>query len=177
MYNVFHSELSRIWKQAVDLYRSGNINAQTFPIDHELQILRAWGISKIDVFDYAEDWCLHQEPDLLTFILVHYERWTFFSIEQGGKYSSKRLDPATLPPKTDDASGIVWLPRILPKARAKLRGELPSTVMYGCGGDRHFFNSNNIHPAEFLRVISRFGDNDQAIIKWVIDRRNFSISN
>ena len=32
--------------------------------------------------------------------------------------------------------GIAWLPRILVKARLKLRGEMPADLMYGCGGDR-----------------------------------------
>ena len=69
---------------------------------------------------------------------------------------------------------VEWFgfPRILPKARAKLRGELPDEVMYGCGGDRQFFQSNNIHPAEFLRVVRNWGDNDQGIIDWVLTRKD-----
>lgn len=176
MSHSFHIELSRIWEKAVGLYRAGNTCAENFPIEDELPLLASWGLSRMDVFDYAEDWCIHQEPDLLTFVLVHYERWIFFNVKQGGQPSKKRLNPTTLPAKFKDASGVVWLPRILPKARAKLRGELPPSVMYGCGGDRLFFQSNNIHPAEFLRVVSRFGDNDQAIINWVVDRKNCFLS-
>jgi len=176
MSHSFHTELSRIWEKAVSLYRSGHTDAQTFPVEDDHHIISAFGLTNIDVFDYAEDWCLHQEPDLITFILVHYERWSFFMEEQDGNPSSERLDPTTLPAKNEEADGIAWLPRILPKARAKLRGELPPEVMYGCGGDRDFFRSNNIHPAEFLRVVRRWGNNDQAIIKWVSDRKNCSLS-
>ncbi len=175
MSHSFHTELSRIWQISVDLYRRGNNSAEDFPIANEVPILSGWGLNKMDVFDYVEDWCLHEEPDLITFVLVHYERWNFFVHEQKSELSSKRLDPSSLPQKTEDAAGIIWLPRILPKARAKLRGELPPSVMYGCGGDRHFFRSNNIHPAEFLRVVRQWRDNDQAIIQWVLDRQNSSL--
>ena len=37
----------------------------SFSIDDEIPILQSFGM-KIDVFDYAEDWCLHQEPDIMT---------------------------------------------------------------------------------------------------------------
>jgi hypothetical protein len=172
----FHQELSRIWEKAVSLYKSGNTDAGTFPISEELPILASWGINKMDLFDYAEDWCLHQEPDLLTFILVHYERWSYFVEEQKDEPSSELLDSSSLPAKNTCAEGIVWLPRILPKARAKLRGELPPEVMYGCGGDRQFFKDNNIHPAEFLRIVRYFEDNDRAIFQWVAQRRHTSSS-
>jgi hypothetical protein len=61
----------------------------------------------------------------------------------------------------------------MPKARAKLRGELPTSLMYGCGGDRRFFKQHDIHPAEFLQVVWHCGDNDKAIIDWVEKRGKF----
>jgi hypothetical protein len=170
----FHQELSRIWEKAVSLYMSGKTDSVTFPISEEITLLASWGITKMDLFDYAEDWCLHREPDLLTFILVHYERWSYFIEEQKGQPSSELLDSSTLPAKTACAEGIVWLPRILPKARAKLRGELPPEVMYGCGGDRQFFQHNQVHPAEFLRVVRRFGNDDNSVFQWVAQRRHSS---
>ena len=85
---------------------------------------------------------------------------------------SNLLDPKTLPPKDQKARGMAWLPRILPKARAKLRGELPPEVMYCCGGDREFFKSSNIHPAEFLSIVCFFGDDDSEIIEWVVKRKS-----
>jgi len=172
----FHQELSRIWEKAVSLYKTGKTDAATFPISEELTTLASWGITKMDLFDYAEDWCLHREPDLLTFILVHYERWSYFVEEQKAQPSSELLDASTLPAKNACAEGIVWLPRILPKARAKLRGELPPEVMYGCGGDRQFFECNHLHPAEFLRVVRRLGDDDNSVFQWVAQRRHASSS-
>jgi len=166
----FHLELTRIWENAVSLYKAGHTDAASFPLEDDLPLLATWGLSKIDLFDYAEDWCIHQEPDFHTFLLVHYERWFYFSEVQNCKPSSVLLVSSSLPAKTDRAKGVVWLPRIIPKARAKLRGELSNDVMYGCGGDRQFFKDNNIHPAEFLRVVRRLNNDDQAIIQWVFDR-------
>jgi len=80
------------------------------------------------------------------------------------------LDENRLPPKTDAVRGIEWLPRLLPKARAKLRGELPPSLMYCCGGDRRFFKAHDIYPAEFLSLVWRHGPDDAAIVDWVVRR-------
>ena len=42
--------------------------------------------------------------------------------------------------------------------------------MYSCGGDRNFFRTHDIHPAEFLTLVWRNGDNDAATIDWVVWR-------
>jgi hypothetical protein len=75
-----------------------------------------------------------------------------------------------MPAKKDSVKGIEWLPRIIPKAKAKLRGELPDSLMYCCGGDRRFFKANNILPAEFLSIVWRNGDHDAATVDWVAAR-------
>jgi hypothetical protein len=75
-----------------------------------------------------------------------------------------------MPAKTDAIEGIEWLPRLIPKTKAKLRGELPCSLMYCCGGDRRFFQAHDIHPAEFLSLVWRNGDNDAATIAWVVQR-------
>jgi hypothetical protein len=66
--------------------------------------------------------------------------------------------------------GIEWLPRIIPKTKAKLRGELPSSLMYCCGGDRKFFKTHDINPVEFLSVVRQNEKNDEAIVNWVTQR-------
>ncbi len=73
---------------------------------------------------------------------------------RAGRASGTVLDEAGLPPKDEAVRGITWLPRIIPKAKAKLRGELPASLMYCCGGDRKFFKAHDILPAEFA-VIAR----------------------
>ncbi len=65
-------------------------------------------------------------------------------------------------------NGMAYLPRILAKARAKLRGELDSDLMFGCGGDRRFLkNHGDIHPADFLRQVWAAKEDDQKLAAWV----------
>ena len=172
MSQTFHTELYRIWQSAVDQYKQGGSSPSTIVQEQDLSLLSGWGMNRMDVFDFAEDWCLQQEPDFSTFLLVHYERWRFFVEKQKSIPSSNLLDAKTLPSKDQKARGIAWLPRILPKARAKLRGELPPEVMYGCGGDREFFKSNHIHAAELLSIVYFYGDDDEAVIEWVVKRKS-----
>lgn len=81
--------------------------------------------------------------------------------------SDTTIDMSSLPAKSDAVRGIEWLPRIVPKALAKLRGEMPDDLMYGCGGDRRFFKTHGIHPAEFLAVVSHFEKDVERIYDWV----------
>ncbi|MEO6569900.1 MAG: DUF5069 domain-containing protein, partial [Opitutaceae bacterium] len=94
----------------------------------------------------------------------------YFLNVQAGRASSTILDGAKLPSKTETIRGIAWLPRLLPKARAKLRGELPASLMYCCGGDRAFFQEHDIQPAEFLNLVWRHGHDDKVIVDWVTQR-------
>ena len=51
----------------------------------------------MDVFDYVKIGA-HKEPDFLAFLLVHYERWKYFTeIQQS--VPSFRLDPLNYPAK------------------------------------------------------------------------------
>jgi hypothetical protein len=59
------------------------------------------------------------------------------------------------------------LPRLIPKAEAKLRGEMPADLMYCCGGDRKFFKTHNIDPAEFLRKVWDARGNQAEVVAWV----------
>jgi hypothetical protein len=167
----FHTEkLAELWHRAVNLYESGHQNVETFPIEEDLPFLQSMGMNKIDVFDFAEDWVCEGEPDLASFLLIHEHRRDYFWEVQNRVESSERLDSTKLPAKDSEIEGIRWLPRIIPKARAKLRGELPPETMFCCGGDRHFFHHNKIHPSEFLGIVRRAGEDDQKIIDWVVQR-------
>ena len=170
----FQKELVRIWEKAVGLYKEGHQSPESFPIEGELPFLSSIGLNRMDIFDFAEDWIREGAPDMGTFLLIHEQRRDYFIEIQKGKPSENTLDSSTLPAKSDESEGIRWLPRIIPKARAKLRGELPPDTMFCCGGDRNFFRENDVHPAEFLRIVKRAGENDQAIIDWVVTRRKNS---
>ncbi len=72
-----------------------------------------------------------------------------------------------LSPKSAQLGGIEWLPRIIEKAQAKLRGEMPPELMYGCGGDRAFLREHGIHAADFLREVWAAGNDTGRILDFV----------
>lgn len=161
--------LFRLWTKAEALYRSGNRSPEEYFDDSESNLLSSHGLGPMDVYDYVEDFVTSREPDFATFALITAERVFYFFDEMGGRLSGRRIRMDDLPPKDAAVDGVEWLPRILPKARAKLRGELPPDLMYGCGGDRRFLKARGIHPAEFLRKV-RSAHDDRVVIDWVVAR-------
>jgi len=166
----FHKEFRALYDKAAKQYAAGKRNPDDFFSKHELAFLAAIGSRAQDLYDYAEDAANYGEPDFETALLVQSVRRSYFQLVQKSEPSKVVLDEPSLPAKTAAIRGIEWLPRLMPKARAKLRGELPASLMYGCGGDRRFFKQHDIHPAEFLQLVWQLGDNDKAIVDWVAQR-------
>ncbi|MGC6424371.1 MAG: DUF5069 domain-containing protein [Lentimonas sp.] len=164
---TYQKRLKSIWTAAVEKYRSGHRKPEGFFDEATLAELATFGLNVMDVFDYAEDYVDEETPDFETFLMICEARRDYFLTIQEGTLSDKRLDSSTLPPKDSEMRGIVWLPRIIPKAIAKLKGELPHETMYCCGGDRYFLSTNDIHPAEFLRVVWAYEDEPEKIADWV----------
>ncbi len=168
---TFAQTFRSLYDKAVALYAGGQRDAASFFTADECAWLASNGISTQHLYDYAEDHNNYGgEPGYDVALGVEYIRRDYFLNAQHGKTPGVIADPETWPAKTESVNGIEWLPRILPKARAKLRGELPSSMMYGCGGDRKFFKAHDIHPAEFLNLVWRLDANDDAIIDWVSRR-------
>jgi hypothetical protein len=160
-----------LYNKAVHQYADGLRNAASFFSNEEKQFLTANGITAQHIYDYAEDHNAGGEPGYDNALAIELIRRDYFLNVQNGHASPDNiLDETKLPAKTDSAKGIEWLPRIIPKARAKLHGELPASLMYCCGGDRRFFKAHDILPAEFLSLVWRNENNDEAIIDWVVRR-------
>lgn len=166
----FPTHLRTLFDHAVALYATGRRGADTFFDSGQRSWLLANGITPQYLYDYAEDENTGGEPGFGHALTIESVRRDYFLSVQKGKPSAVVLDEASLPPKTDAVKGIEWLPRIIPKAKAKLRGELPASLMYCCGGDRRFFKAHDILPAEFLSLVWRNGDNDAATVAWVVAR-------
>lgn len=168
----FPDQFRQLYDHALGCYARGNRGADTLFSADQAAWLAANGLAPQHVFDYAEDHHNYDgEPGFLHALGIELVRRDYFLNVQHGRPSTTRLDESTLPAKTDAVQGIAWLPRIIPKARAKLRGELPSSLMYGCGGDRRFFKEHDILPAEFLALVWRHEPDDAAIVEWVVGRR------
>jgi hypothetical protein len=166
----FADQYRALYDKAVKLYAAGNTDQASYFSAGEQAFLAANGITVQNIFDYAEDQNNYGEPGYDRALAIETVRRDYFLNVQGGKPSATVIDVAKMPAKTDAVRGIEWLPRLIPKTKAKLRGELPSSLMYSCGGDRNFFRTHDIHPAEFLTLVWRNGDNDEATIDWVVKR-------
>ena len=166
----FADKFHALYDKAMKLYAAGKTDQSAYFTADEQVFLADNGITVQVMFDYSEDQNGYGEPGYDRALAIEMVRRDYFINVQLGKDSTKVLDVAAMPAKTDTVKGIEWLPRIIPKTKAKLRGELPASLMYPCGGDRNFFRTHDIHPAEFLSVVWRNLDNDTAIIDWVVKR-------
>lgn len=166
----FADRFHGLYDKAVKLYAAGQRGAETFFTADEKAFLTANGLTPQHLYDYAEDHNNGGEPGYDRALTIESIRRDYFLNMQAGRPSTTVLDESKLPAKADAVRGISWLPRIIPKAKAKLRGELPPSLMYCCGGDRNFFRTHDIHPAEFLSLVWRNIDDDAAIVDWVAAR-------
>lgn len=163
----FQKTLGEIYDRAVENYLSGQQNPQGFFNETELKFLRKHGLSVMDIFDFVEDFCSGGDPDKATFLMVTNIRRSYFIIEQNRKFSQRILEEKQLPLREDELEGIPWLPRIIAKAKAKLRGEMEPSIMYCCGGDRRFLKEFDVHPADFLQLVWQTNGDEQKILQFL----------
>ena len=149
--------------------RSGDLDFTRYYNAADLAFLDDLGYKPREFFDFVEDHVdgAGQDPTAETALLVASVRRDFWHHMMGKEPSAKILRPSDLPGRDEELGGHAWLPRILAKARAKLRGELDPEVMYGCGGDRMFLRRHDLHPADFLRIVWAAGDDDSKILDYV----------
>jgi hypothetical protein len=166
----FAKDFRALYDHAVAQYAAGKRGADTYFNVQQKAFLAANGITAQHLYDYAEDDNNEGEPGYDRALTIESVRRDYFLNVQRGIASKVVLDEASLPEKSATARGINWLPRIIPKARAKLRGELPASLMYCCGGDRQFLKQHDFFPAEFLSLVWRHENDDDAIIEWVVRR-------
>ena len=161
-----------VYDRAVVNYRAGSQKADGLFDDNAKAFLASIGCRPQELFDFVDDFVRGGEPLYETVLLITAVRRDYFREVQRGQFTNQRVDMNSLPPKSAQVCGIRWLPRIIVKARAKLRGEMPDELMYGCGGDRPFLRSVNVEPSDFLRVVWAAGDDDQKIIDYVLKSRD-----
>ena len=152
---------------ALDAYRAGKRNADSMFGAREKEFLKSIGATPQEIFDFVEDTFHGGEPGAETALLVTAARRDYFLVVQKGKHSTHLIDMDALPAKSAELAGLEWLPRIIEKAKAKLRGEMPPDLMYCCGGDRAFLREHNIHPADFLREVWAAENDLQRIVDYV----------
>jgi hypothetical protein len=129
--------------------------------------LMSIGCTDQELFDFVDDLNRYGEPDYETALALQRIRHRYFHEVQGGQWTGQQARMEDLPPKDLPVDGIAWLPRLIVKARLKLRGEMPPDLMYGCGGDRPFVRRMHTTLPDFLQLVWDCGDDDRKIIDQV----------
>ncbi len=168
----YQRQLRAIWKWAVSQYKLGNRDPNSYDFFNlsERRFLSEIGLKPNDLYDFAEDYVRSGEPDFTTFALITDLRRRYFHEVQDGVPSTEMVDPDSLPARDAEAAGIPWLPRLIEKARGRLRGELHPNVSYPCPLDRQFLKEHDIHPAELLNKVWETDDDREALITWVTQK-------
>ncbi len=170
---IWDSYFVELFDSCVNEYDEGNHEFEEWFSDEDQDFLKSIGCREREFFDFIEDNVTSggEDPTAIAALLIAAVRRDYFLTIQKSVSSTKIVAPADLPSKTTELDGIIWLPRILVKARAKLRGEMNPDTMFGCGGDRAFLSKYDIHPADFLRVVWAAGDDDQKVLSYVKAKR------
>ena len=165
---TWNDQFLNLFRQCIDLYRGGNDDYQSYYQEDDLKFLCSIGYKPRELFDFVEDLVDGGTPTESTSLLVAAVRRDYFLIVQKGRLSQHEISTDDLPSPSEALEGIAYLPRIIAKARAKLKGELNPDLMFSCGGDRRFLKNNgDINPADFLRHVWASGDTDEHIIRFV----------
>lgn len=174
---TWETTFRRLFDWGLKQFQAGKADPSTWFSPADKAFLASIGYKEQEFFDFVDDHYRYNDgPTPETALLVAAVRRDYLRTIQKGVTSTKTVSPKDLPAKAASVDGIVWLPRLIAKARAKLRGEMDPDTMYGCGGDRAFFAEHDIHPADLLRVVWAAGDDDQKIIDYVksADRRELA---
>ena len=116
--------------QALEKYLAGHLEVEGLFTDDQAQFLASLGTTPQEIYDYIEDWCEYGEPSFETALRMTEVRAEYFLREQQGQRSTNIVTAESLPSRNAELGGFVWLPRIIAKAQAKLRGEMSPELMF-----------------------------------------------
>ncbi len=162
-----------LFHDAVERYHSNShVNPLQFFYPSELEFLTSIGYKAREMFDYIADYAQTGQPSPSAALLIASKRRTyFFTAQRAMNSTSKAISLAELPSPEDDFGGYVYMPHIISKAEAKLRGTLEDGIMYGDARDRQFFAENGgIAPADFLGMVNNVRGDRQRLITSIINQ-------
>ncbi|MSU35369.1 MAG: DUF5069 domain-containing protein [Pedosphaera sp.] len=164
MNEAWHDRFQAVWKRGSVAWTAGRRTPATLFNTDDVAFLKTVGCSAQELFDFIEDFHEYGEPDMTTALAVAALRREYFLRVLGGNATGKTVRMESLPAKTAEVDGIAWLPRLIAKARLKLRGEMPADLMYGCAGDRPFLRRMNMDLPGFLKLVAENGADDRHIV-------------
>lgn len=163
----WQTQFRAVYDRGVAAWQAGRQDPRTMFAAADVAFLASIGCTAQELFDFIDDFLGYGEPDFGTTLAVQAIRREYFLRVMQGKGSGHVAAMGDLPAKSAAVDGIAWLPRLIVKARLKLRGEMPPDLMYGCGGDRPFLRGMNLTLAQFLELVRDAGDDDRKIIEAV----------
>lgn len=158
-------EFLHVWDRAVSAWHAGRQTPASMFSESDKTFLATLGCSAQELFDFVDDAQRYDgDPDFATTLAVTAIRRDHFLNTLGGKPTGHTATMSSLPSKSAEVDGIAWLPRLIVKARLKLRGEMPPDLMYGCAGDRPFLRRMKTNLPDFLSLVRDCGANDRKIV-------------
>jgi len=157
-------EFRKVWERGVAAWKAGRRSARTMFAPADVAFLAGLGCTAQELFDFVDDSLGWGDLDFETVLGVTAIRRAYFQEVMQGKPTGRVVPMSTLPAKSAEVDGIAWLPRLIAKARIKLRGEMDPDLMYGCGGDRPFLRKHGMTLPGFLQLVWDKGDDDRAIV-------------
>ena len=164
MSDDWKSKFRNIWDRGVAVWKAGRRSARTMFDAGDAVFLTSIGCTAQELFDFVDDALDYGDLDFETVLAVTAIRRAYFLEVMGGKSTGRVVPMGELPAKAARVDGIAWLPRLIAKARLKLRGEMDPNLMYGCAGDRPFLREHHMTLPEFLQLVWDKGEDDRAII-------------
>lgn len=165
---TWNDQFLSLYRRCVEQYRGGNDDFHSYYEPDDLEFLASIGYKPRELFDFVEDLVDANEPSESTALLVAAVRRDYFLTVQNGEHSDVEITADDIPARDETLDDVPYFPRILAKARAKLRGELHPDLMFSCGGDRGFLRKHgDINPADFLRHVWASGDEDTHMVEFL----------
>ena len=170
---IWNDTFLALFDRCLAAYQAGDTDFEKYYTCEDSTFLAYIGCKPREFFDFVEDFGDAGVPSISTALLVAAVRRDYFHTVQKGIPSATVLTGEDVPTFGDELEGMAYLPRILAKGRAKLRGELDPDLMFGCGGDRNFLKTHgDIHLADFLRHLWASGADDQKITTWIKEQQD-----
>lgn len=160
-------EFRNVWDRAVAAWRAGKRSPTSMFPAPDIAFLAAHGCTAQELFDFVDDSLRYDDLDFETALAVTAIRRDYFLEVMHGQPTGRVVPMSALPAKSAEVDGIAWLPRLIAKARVKLRGEMNPDLMYGCAGDRPFLRKHGMTLPQFLELVRDRGDDDRAIVEAV----------
>jgi hypothetical protein len=164
MSDDWKSEFQNVWQRGVAAWKTGRKSARTLFDPADTAFLATIGCTAQELFDFIDDSLSYDDLDFDTALAVAAIRREYFLNVMHGNVTGRVVPMHELPAKSASVDGIAWLPRLIAKARVKLRGEMNPDLMYGCAGDRPFLREHNMTLPQFLRLVRDKGDDDRTIV-------------